>query len=206
MEPSSPILIEVPVCAFRPYTSREYQDSYPLPPPTTVYGMLLSLIGVDRSEKQRHRGAEVAIATERLADHSRVFRKFRRGADLENTRPDYQDLLIDMRFWLWLRKGEDEAHRALSSCVLEAISNPMRISRFGGLSLGESSYLVDSIKVEKNAPDRLIFLKPDPHGYYSLPVWIDHVDSSKSVYGRFEITDTVDVNSTLNSAWVRIGG
>jgi CRISPR-associated protein Cas5t len=90
-----PIRVEVPVCAFRPYASREYQDTFPVPPPATVYGMLLSLLGVLREEKERHRGTEMALAVAGLPGRSKVFRKLRRGSDLEDTRPDYQDLLME---------------------------------------------------------------------------------------------------------------
>src|SRR5205823_127011 len=87
-----PIRVEVPVCAFRPYASREYQDTFPVPPPATVYGMLLSLLGIPREDKAMHRGAEMALAVAELPGRSKVFRKLRRGSDLEDTRPDYQDL------------------------------------------------------------------------------------------------------------------
>src|SRR5260370_9007937 len=89
-----PFLVEVPVCAFRPYASREYQDTFPVPPPSSVYGMLLSLLGVPRDQKEIHRGAEMALAVERLPRRSKVFRNLRRGSDLEDTRPDYHDLLM----------------------------------------------------------------------------------------------------------------
>src|SRR5215203_6052852 len=93
--------VEVPVCAFRPYASREYQDTYPVPTPASVYGMLLSLIGVQREDKGLHRGVDLALAVESVPERSKVFRKLRRGPDLENTRPDYQDVLTDLRLWVW---------------------------------------------------------------------------------------------------------
>ena len=109
-----PIRVEVPVCAFRPYASREYQDTFPFPAPSTVYGMLLSFLGVRRENKRLHLGVEMALAVDRLPAGSKVFRKLRRGPDLEDTRPDYQDLLIDLRLWIWLRKGEDQTNPPLS--------------------------------------------------------------------------------------------
>jgi len=138
-----PIRIEVPVCAFRPYESREYQDTFPIPPPSTVYGMLLSFLGIRREDKAKHRGVEMALA---LPDEpgrtarSRVFRKLRRGSDLETTRPDYQDLLLDLKLWIWLRPGLDSSVPPLSTLIPAAISDTKMIGqRSGGLSLGESS-------------------------------------------------------------------
>src|ERR1700674_1944442 len=91
-----PIRVDVPVCAFRPYASREYQDTFPFPAPSSVYGMLLSFLGVRREDKGQHRGVEMGLAVRQLPGVAKVFRKLRRGGDLGNTRPDYQDLLMDL--------------------------------------------------------------------------------------------------------------
>jgi CRISPR-associated protein Cas5t len=201
-----PIRVEVPVCAFRPYTSREYQDTFPVPSPATVYGMLLSLIGVAREQKAQHRGAEMALAVAGLPGRSKVFRKLRRGSDLEDTRPDYQDLLMDLKLWVWLRPGADLSNPTLSARVSAALAHPATLTRSGGLSLGESSYLVDVIRIDPAPPDRLIFLTPDDRGFYSLPVWVDHLVRTNTVPGRFRLSDPISVNDGLKSAWVRIGG
>jgi CRISPR-associated protein Cas5t len=201
-----PIRVEVPVCAFRPYASREYQDTFPVPPPATVYGMLLSLLGVPREDKARHRGTEMALAVARLPVRSKVFRKLRRGKDLEDTRPDYQDLLIDLTLWVWLRLGADPANPPLSTRVLAALAQPAALERFGGLSLGESSYLVDVIRVDPSPPDQLSFLTPDEGGFYSLPVWVDHAVRANTILGRFRLSDPLSVSDGLTNAWTRIGG
>jgi CRISPR-associated protein Cas5t len=203
-----PIRVEIPICAFRPYASREYQDTYPVPPPATVYGMLLSLLGIPREDKARHRGAEMALAVADVpgqSPRSRVFRKLRRGSDLEDTRPDYQDLLLDVTLWVWLRRGADEADPPLCDSVLAAVRDPSTIkSRCGGLSLGESSYLINSIHIDAQPPDKLIFLLPDyERGFYSMPVWVDHLDRANTVSGRFRLSDPIVVTDGLSSAWVR---
>jgi CRISPR-associated protein Cas5t len=168
--------------------------------------MLLSLVGVPREQKTLHRGAELALAVAEMPERrSRVFRKLRRGSDLEETRPDYQDLLIDLTLWVWLRPGTDSASPPLSSRVPAALENPASITRIGGLSLGESSYLVDIIRIDGTPPDQLTFLTPDPSGFYSLPVWVDHADHSKTVLERFSLSEPVVVSTGLRSAWVRTG-
>jgi CRISPR-associated protein Cas5t len=200
-----PIRVEVPVCAFRPYASREYQDTFPVPPPTTVYGMLLSLLGVPREQKSNHRGVEIALAVASLPKRSKVFRKLRRGSDLENTRPDYQDVLIDLTLWVWLRPGTDAATPTLSVRIPAALADPKTIDREGGLSLGESSYLVDAISVDSKPPDRLIFLIPEESGFYSLPVWVDHQVRANTVLRRFQLSDPIPIDDGLAVAWTRIG-
>lgn len=215
-----PLRVEVPVCAFRPYASREYQDTYPVPTPASVYGMLLSMLGITREDKARHRGAEMAIAVgtitwERdarrwafdpdLPGRSKVFRKLRRGSDLEDTRPDYQDLLIDLAIWIWLRPGGDPGVPPLSTTVRAALGEPARIRRYGGLSLGESSYLVDTVGFDNTPPDHLRFLVPDRSGFYALPTWVDHVERKNTVLERFRISEPAPTSESLASAWFRIG-
>lgn len=203
-----PIRVEVPVCAFRPYASREYQDTFPVPPPATVYGMLLSLLGIRREDKERHRGVEMALAIAALPEQrSRVFRKLRRGNDLEDTRPDYQDLLIDLTLWVWLQQGADPAALPLCERVHAALADPSSIrQREGGLSLGESSYLVDVIKLDPAPPGSLIFLVPDVRGFYSLPVWVDHSARDNTVVKRFRFSEPITVTAGLANPWIRIGG
>lgn len=202
-----PIRVEVPVCAFRPYASREYQDTLPVPPPATVYGMLLSLLGVPREEKACHRGTEMALAVAELPGRrSRVFRKLRRG-DLEDIRPDYQDLLLDLTLWVWLRQGTDTGDPPLCERVPAALADPASINkREGGLSLGESSYLVDVIRPDPAPPEQMIFLMPDRHGFYSLPVWVEHTDRSKTRLERFRLSEAVRISDGLGRAWTHIGG
>jgi CRISPR-associated protein Cas5t len=204
------IRVEVPVCAFRPYTSREYQDTYPVPPPATVYGMLLSLLGIRREDKERHRGTDMALAVAGKpvrSQRSRVFRKLRRGEDLEDTRPDYQDLLIDLTLWLWLRQGNDQADPPLCERVPAAIRDPGTIkNRCGALSLGESSYLVDAISIAEEPAEPLQFLTPDrERGFYSMPVWVDHRVRANTILERFRLSEPLAVSEGLQSGWVRIG-
>jgi CRISPR-associated protein Cas5t len=207
------LLVEVPICAFRPYTSREYQDTYPVPTPSAVYGMLLSLIGVGReaSLEDRHkarevyRGAEMALAVEREPVRSRVFRKLRRGESLDSRRPDYQDLLLDLRLWVWLRAGTDQATPTLHERVKQALDAPEGITRSGGLSLCESSYLIDAITDREQPPDNLVFLVPDREGFYSLPVWVDHVEAKNSILCRFSIGQPEALEEGLAKAWFKIG-
>lgn len=179
--------VEVPFCAFRPYTSREYQDTYPMPPPSAVYGMLLSLVGVRREDKTLHRGVRIALAVEKLPEKAKVFRKLRRGRTLEDIRPDYQDLLIDLRLWIWLQQGHDTSPIPLPDKVAAAISFPLSITRSGGLSLGESSYLVDAISTKEPPETEGIFLQPNEEGFYSLPVWVDHQEPSRTILRRFAL-------------------
>lgn len=195
--------VEVPICAFRPHESREYQDTHPFPPPSAVYGMLLSLCGVRREHKAQHQGVRMALAIETLPERAKVFRKLRRGKELGNLRPDYQDLLIGLQLSVWLATGSDQGQPPLVERIVAALTQPRGIDRFGGLSLGESSYLVNSIRHQAPDDDQIMhFLKPEPAGFYSLPVWIDHQSNTNSRQ-RFNIVHE-KVSDALKHCWIEI--
>lgn len=192
--------VHVPVACFREPYAREYWASYPLPPPSTVYGMLLSLVGeVNRLE---HTSARIAIARLREAEVSRVLRTFYRWKEKEitsdkNRTPDWQELLTDVRLGVWVRDGADEPAEAdagtLRARLQGCLTDPTSVSRFGGLSLGESSHLVDGIwSLSERPPDeakgeRLDQLIAAEDGDLTLPIWPDHVGSKGSRWGRYRL-------------------
>jgi len=208
------LFVDVPISSFRPNWSREYQDTYPFPPPSTVYGMLLSLVGVDWPDKTRFAGVRMALAIEGEPEPSRVFRKFRRvpqankKADpLTSRRPDYQDLLIGLRLWIWLQDGG--AVSSLIDKISATLVRPFsgKVRRYGGLCLGESSQLVNEISI-KSATGSGRFLARDEKGHYSLPVWTHHPRSGqgKTRVERFSILDpgTLEEPAPDDPRWIRI--
>ncbi len=184
MEPLC-LFVDVPMASFRPMWSREYQETYPVPPPSTIYGMLLSLIGVEREEKARHANVKIAIALQDQSESGRVFRKFRRVAQTRNDadpltdrRPDYQELVLWLKFWLWV--DDSEADKLFTEKIGEALDKRRRknIIRHGALCLGESSHMVNEIKLavgDANPTEREgRFLVRDKTGFLTMPVWTDH--------------------------------
>lgn len=194
MEPLC-LFVDVPMASFRPMWSREYQETYPAPPPSTIYGMLLSLIGVEREDKARHANVKLAVALQDQPDIGRVFRKFRRVAQtagqktkknpnpkpidpLTERRPDYQELVLWLKFWLWV--DDSKAESPLTEKISEALDEKRRgnVIRHGALCLGESSHMVNEIKlaVGDTAPtaNEGRFLVRDRTGFLTMPVWTDH--------------------------------
>jgi CRISPR-associated protein Cas5t len=165
--------------------------------------MLLSLVGVRREEKAQHCGVKMALAVERLPEKAKVFRKLRRGRTLEDVRPDYQDLLLDLRLWIWLQQGRDTTPSPLTDKVAAALSSPLSVTRSGGLSLGESSYLVDTISMKEPPEGEGIFLQPNNEGFYSVPVWVDHQEPSRTRLRRFALVPRV-LRSGPDGFWIDI--
>ena len=210
--------VDVPMTGLRPMWAREYQETYPAPPPSTVYGMLLSLVGVERGDKNRHAGLRIALALAENTEESlwqrrekgRIFRKFRRVAQakknadpLADRRPDYQELLLGLEFWLWI--DDSQASHPLCGEIRKALDPEKRgeIVRHGALCLGESSHMVNEILLGR-PQGKGRFVSPCGHGFLSMPVWSDH-DSNRPTVRNFEIREPEELSNTPPDAcWIAI--
>jgi CRISPR-associated protein Cas5t len=197
------VRVEVPIACFRKGLAREYLETEPLPPPATCYGFLLSLVG--ETARARHVGCRVAPVLLNDPALSVVLRTKWRIKNLGapefpvhpgqgprshypknitgkggNITPDFQQLLGPVDLLIWLDSGQERwPGERLEARVERALTNPASISRFGGLCLGESTHLVDSVR--RFVPDerrlgRAFFLAD--RGRLTLPVWVDHVGSA----------------------------
>jgi CRISPR-associated protein Cas5t len=189
--------VTVPIACFRKGLAREYLETEPLPPPSTCYGFLLSLVG--EPQRGRHVGCRVAPVLLNHPQQSVVLRTVWRVKKAPlgspgNTRPDYQQLLAPVELVVWL-DSRDEANETagLESRVRQSLATPAAVTRFGGLSLGESTHLVDEVQTldrylqssrhkrrEHEPPGRAFLLAE--RGRLTLPVWVDHVGSAGTRY------------------------
>ena len=103
--------VTVPVACFRKGFAREYWETEELPPPATCYGFLLSFVG--ERDRRRHVGARVCPALLNYPERSTVLRTLWRVKERStlpgagtNSRPDYQELLTDVRLAIWLDSTE----------------------------------------------------------------------------------------------------
>ncbi|BCL39685.1 type I-MYXAN CRISPR-associated protein Cas5/Cmx5/DevS [Nostoc sp. MS1] len=201
--------VEIPIASFRQSRAREYAETYPVPPPSTVYGMLLSIIG--EMDRYKHCGTRLAIAMLSQPQKSTVIRTFRRFKkkdihDASNARPDYQELLTDIRFIAWVDIGEDNSQPALPQRLKIAFNDPAAINRFGGICLGESRDLVNSINIlpENYQGESLQWLVKDEDGLLTLPYWVDHVGSKGTRWQRYLMLETSNQSYPPESAWTII--
>ncbi|WP_027400804.1 type I-MYXAN CRISPR-associated protein Cas5/Cmx5/DevS [Aphanizomenon flos-aquae] len=201
--------VEVPIACFRQSRAREYAETYPVSPPSTVYGMLLSMVG--EMDRYKHCGTRLAIALISHPRKSTVIRTFRRFKkkdihDPSNSRPDYQELLTDIRFVVWVDSGKDNSQITLPKRLEMAFSNPSSINRFGGLCLGESHDLVNSVSLlDQNSQDKLLqWLVRDENGLLTLPYWVDHLGSKGTRWQRYLILETSELSHPPELAWTVI--
>lgn len=193
--------VTVPVACFRRGFAREYWETEDLPPPSTCYGFLLSMVG--ERDRRRHVGARVSPALMgvpgRPERRSVVLRTLWRVKDRKalpgvgtNARPDYQELLTNVQLALWLDSADEAGPGpTLEERVATALDHPERIERFGGLSLGESTHLVDEVRRLRpsDGPTARAYLTAD-RGRLTLPVWVDHVGSAGTRYAVGDLVET----------------
>ena len=202
------LYVSVPVANFRVPRAREYFETFPIPPPATVYGMLLSMIG--EVNRRVYEGAEIAIALISEPSYSVVLRTLwrvknkKQGLGLgENRRPDFQELLTDIRLMVWIRHSADSP---LAKKISECIESPSDIDRFGCLCLGESTHLVDEVKLLNEFPEGNIqMLMNDDDGELSLPIWADHIGPNTR-WGQYTLSEIKvdDLDSIPEKGWTKI--
>lgn len=97
---------------------------------------------------------------------------------------DRQELLTGVKVVLWVDSGEENINGAtLEQRVEKALISPEQIDRFGGLSFGESSHLIDEVRRfdgDSTVEGRVFVLAN--LGQITLPIWVDHVGSEGTRY------------------------
>ncbi len=202
------LYVHVPCATFRTSRSREYGKTYPVPPPSNVYGMLLSLIG--ETDAYRHLGVKLAIAMLSQPQKSTVLRKMRRFKasslkDPRNTSPEHQEILTDVKFIVWVESSRESANPTLAERIEQAIASPAAVKRFGCLYLGESNDLVNSIRLaqEHHLSQIKQWLVKSNEGNITLPYWVDHVGSKGTRWQRYYLEE-LDLKTPPDNSWTVI--
>ena len=202
------LYVHVPCATFRTSCSREYGKTYPVPPPSTVYGMLLSFVG--ETDAQRHCGVSLAIAMLSQPQKSRILRKMRRFKAIplsnpKNTTVEHQEILTDIRFIVWIESSLEKQKPTLTEKIKQATANPSSVKRFGCLYLGESNDLVNSIRLagERHLNQPKQWLKIDNRGKMTLPYWVDHVGSRETRWQRYSLEE-LETATPPDNTWTNV--
>ncbi|QLL29380.1 type I-MYXAN CRISPR-associated protein Cas5/Cmx5/DevS [Thermosynechococcus sichuanensis E542] len=189
------LYVDCPCTSFPRSFARDFKETYCYPPPSTVYGMLLSLIG--EADMNQHRGVKLAIGIIGADPPiSRILRKQRDHNSSKShlgtyptskfSKPNHHELLTDLQLVVEL-DSEDARTRKLVNRLDTALSTPSKISRFGGLSLGESWALVNGVRPYRETDGTIRWLVKDNRGLISLPIWIDR-HTTRGIFQRFRFS------------------
>lgn len=136
--------VTVPFASWRKGWSRQLLETEEVPPPSTCYGFLLSLVG--EMDSGRYAGARVGCSMLTEPPVSTVFRTLWKAKDRKtlpgqevNLCPDYQQVLSQVDVVVWVE------HPDLEERVRLALEDPSSVERSCPLCLGESRDIVDSV-------------------------------------------------------------
>jgi CRISPR-associated protein Cas5t len=212
------LYLDCPCTSFPRSFARDFKETYSYPPPSTVYGMLLSLVG--EVDMLAHVGVKLAIGIigsdppiSRIVRKQRhhKFSKQQLGTypSSQFSKPNHHELLTDLQFVIKLNSEQesgtvkllDSPTETLCDRVAIALTTPEQINRFGGLSLGESWAMLNGVRVYRPEDGDIRWLVKDDRGLIGLPVWIDRV-SSQGFFNRFTLSDAVA--DFTDNCWVEI--
>lgn len=184
--------VEVPYASFRKSYARSFAETYALPPPATVYGMLLSLVG--ERFRRRHEGVRLAFAYKSIPQIATTLRKLSRfkygvpgkQAELGNV-PDFIETLCGIEFLTWIDSSQEKVAGGLEERISEALDTPENVDRYGLLCLGLSDDAVNDVSLCQILNDEWHRLLPSDSGVIELPVWVDHVGSAQTRWQRFHL-------------------
>lgn len=200
------VYLECPCTSFPRSFARDYKETYRYPPPSTIYGFLLSLVG--EVDLAAHLGVKLAIGV--IGNEppiSRIVRKQRHHKFSREhlgtyptskfSKPNHHELLTDLQVAVQIDSSKESASVTLEERVAIALSTPEQITRFGGLSLGESWALVNGVRPYRKTDGTIRWLAVDNRGLISLPIWIDR-NTGRGTFCRFTLGDLVE------GCWVNI--
>jgi CRISPR-associated protein Cas5t len=202
------LYLECPCTSFPRSFARDFKETYSYPPPSTVYGFLLSLVG--EVDMTAHLGVQLAIGI--IGDDppiSRIVRKQRHhkfdngGSDHKKrvekygegiyptsqfSKPNHHELLTHLKVGFQIDSSQETAPIKLANRVAIALSTPSQITRFGGLSLGESWAMVNGVRSYRETDGAIRWLVKDNRGLIGLPIWINR-DTGQGTFQRFSFSD-----------------
>jgi CRISPR-associated protein Cas5t len=167
------LYLDCPCTSFPRSFARDFKETYSYPPPSTVYGLLLSLVG--EVDLLAHVGVRLAIGIIGADPPiSRIVRKQRHHKFSKQqlgtypsgqfSKPNHHELLTDLQFVVKLDSEQESGMVKLIDRVAIALTTPDRITRFGGLSLGESWALLNGVRCYRPEDGDIRWLVKDDRG------------------------------------------
>ncbi len=201
--------VEAPHASCRTSFARSFAESYALPPPATIYGMLLSLVG--ERQRRTHLGVKISVGFRRRPRIATVLKKLSRykyGVPSKQARlgnaPDYVEVLCGVECLVLVDSISEPANPTLEQRLTTALDLPELIERNGNLCLGLSDDMVDvALASDVWTTSTLEWLTVDPLGSLELPVWVDHVGSADTRWRRFHLVKSA-LDQTLPDRWLTI--
>ncbi|AFZ48719.1 CRISPR-associated protein DevS [Cyanobacterium stanieri PCC 7202] len=207
------LYFKAPFASFRPFQSGSYRSTTPIPSPSTVYGILLNLAGIELRDDinkpisnncQDLPSLKVAIALLSgksdkivLSQQLHNYPVGNSGKELAKKTygnkywisPVRREVLINHEFIVGIKGNSD-----IETKIIKGLNGELEKSRYGLPFAGDNNFLFDSIEIiEQPQLARWFFPIQDHtrahHQICRLTTWIDREDNTKTKIKVFAPTD-----------------
>jgi len=225
------LLIESPFAAFRPFQSGSYRSTTPVPSPSTVYGMLLNLAGIEQRVatdqaitliKDDLPLIEIALGIPYFPDKpkteigtlSQQLHHYPVGNSGKKElapkahgnkywiAPVRRELIINFKLVVGVRSEEYLCNR-----ILNGLNGELKEKRYGIPFAGDNNFLFDNIELIDKLPSARWYCQLDDGIYPDrkicrLTTWINRADNTKTRIKVFHPTDFI--SEPPESAWSKL--
>jgi CRISPR-associated protein Cas5t len=221
------LLLKAPFASFRLFQSGSFRSTTPVPSPSTIYGILLNLAGIEqrtaidepitliKDDLPRMDVAiaipngyrsETAILTQQLhnypvGDSGKELAKKTYGNKYWIA-PVRREVIINFNLIIGVRADQSFCDR-----IIQGLNGELDQTRYGLPFAGDNNFLFDDIRVvEKPSLARWYYLLEDDirpnRRTCRLTTWIDRADNTKTQIRVFSLTEFVI--EPPESAWVNL--
>lgn len=222
-----------PFAAFRPLTAGSFRPTAPFIPPSTAYGLLLNLAGIETRLDDRRSPmtvmredlptVELAVGAVSECKVQSIFQQLhnypvgqtgkKRAPDCKgakyNIQPIRREFISEFDGCIGLR-GNDEIADQIRATLREGNA---RLSdgrlRYGIPFLGDNSFMIDVLREESSPPAARWYRRLGPGDEVEfgevcrLSIWIDRADMTRTRLGLFAPSERSD--RPPETAWIRVG-
>lgn len=195
--------ITAPFAAFRGFQAGVYRSTAPVIPPSTAYGLILNLAGIEMRDysnpkitqiRQDLPAMQLAIGIKKISEKSSIYQQLHsypvgdsskplkpltKGAKYHIS-PVRREVLIDFEGFI----GVQTENEALLEKVGKGLSGQLEINRYGLPFAGDNNFLFDKIEVLAELPEKVIW-------------YVRHQTDDKAVKSSCRLS--VSINRTDNS-------
>lgn len=219
--------IKAPFAAFRSFQSGSFRSTTPIPSPSTVYGLLLNLAGIEQrtaidepitliKKAEELPKIEIAIASVKssetavlsqqlhsypVGDSGKELAKKTFGAKYWIS-PVRREVLIDLELIIGIKSENDFCNR-----VKQGLNGELEEPRYGLPFAGDNNFLFEDIQILTIPPMARWYSpikddSPPSRGKCRLTTWIDRADNTQTKTDIFAPTDFV--LEPPESAWISL--
>lgn len=217
--------LKAPFATFRPFQSGAYRSTTPVPSPSTVYGLLLNLAGIEQRAALtvpvtliRDNLPKMAIAIGQVSQPetavlSQQLHQYLVGnSDKELSQkthgakpwiaPVRREVLVNLDLVVGVRAEEGLCER-----IIAGLNGELDESRYGLPFAGDNNFLFDAIDLIDNPPMARWYCplqdgSPPSRGVCRLTTWIDRADNTKTQIAL--LAPSAFVLSPPESAWIHL--